>query len=59
MDKLLLIENILICICTMGRFQRMLHFQVTINFVYEILKNFHRHVNQSAKYPVNDKAFSP
>ena len=40
LKKLLLIDNILIYICTTGRFQRTLHFQVTINFVYEILKHF-------------------
>ena len=32
-------NNILIYICTTGRFQRIFHFQVTINFVYEILIN--------------------
>ena len=37
--KLLLIDNISIYIYTTGRFQRMFHFQVTINFVYEILIN--------------------
>ena len=38
LKKLQLIDNISIYICTTGRFQRTLHFQVTINFVYEILK---------------------
>ena len=39
LKKLLLIENILIYICTMGRFQITFHLQVTINFVYDILIN--------------------
>ena len=39
LKKLILIDNILIYICTMGRFQRTFHLQVTINFVYEILIN--------------------
>ena len=37
LTKLLLIDNILIYICTTGHFQRTFHLQVTINFVYEIL----------------------
>ena len=39
LKTLLLIDNTLIYICTTGRLQRTFHFQVTINFVYEILIN--------------------
>ena len=34
----------------MGRFQRTLHFQVTINFVYEILKHFKASCKDSEKH---------
>ena len=50
LKKLLLIDNVSIYICTMGRFQRMLHFQVTINFVYEILKHFKASCKGSEKH---------
>ena len=39
LKKMLLIDNILIYVCTMGDFQKTFHLQVTINFVYEILIN--------------------
>ena len=42
--------NISIYICTTGRFQRTLHFQVTINFAYEILKHFKASSKGSEKH---------
>ena len=44
------IDNILIYIYTTRRFQRTLRFQVTINFVYEILKHFKASCKGSEKH---------
>ena len=40
LQKLLLIDNILIYIYTAGRFKKTFDLQITINFVYEILIHF-------------------
>ena len=50
LKTLQLIENMSIYICTTGRFQRTLHFQVTINFIYEILKHFKASCKDSEKH---------
>ena len=50
LKKLLLIDNISIYICTTGHFQRTLHFQVTIKFVYDILKHFKASCKGSEKH---------
>ena len=58
LKKLLLIDNILIYICLMGRFQRRFHFQVTIKFVYEILIHFKASCKDSEKLFITNLALN-